>query len=87
MKRTKKQPETQRKALSLGNGGCPRCRAIRPVRILRAGRDVAAAEGWVEVRCVRCETEWRIVPIHPDEEARERREARERAAAAQGGAA
>jgi phage FluMu protein Com len=79
VKRAKKRPETQREALSLSNAGCPRCKAIRPIRILLAGRDVAATEGWVEVRCIRCKTEWRIVPIHPDEEALCRQEAREQA--------
>ncbi|MNK58662.1 hypothetical protein D3C87_777520 [compost metagenome] len=58
-----KRLETQRKALSLSNAGCPKCKAIRPIRILRAGRDVAQAEGWIEVKCVRCESEWRIVPV------------------------
>ena len=55
--------ETKRKRLTLSNAGCPKCKAIRPVEIVKAGRDIGAAEGWVETRCRRCGTVERIVPV------------------------
>lgn len=59
----RKRLETQRKEISLSSCGCPRCKAIRPIRVIDAGRDIGQTEGWVEVICIRCESEWRIVPV------------------------
>lgn len=66
---TKKQMP-QRKRLFLSNAGCPKCRAIRPVQITRAGRDIGGTEGWIEAMCIRCKTTQRLIPVHPNEEAR-----------------
>ncbi|MNY42640.1 hypothetical protein D3C86_1775500 [compost metagenome] len=70
MSKARKKLETKRKRLHLSENWCPKCKAFTALRILRAGRDVAATEGWVEVRCIRCTTVWRVIPVHPDEEAR-----------------
>lgn len=75
MKQGKHPLGVRRKRLFLSNAGCPRCKAITPIRITRAGRTIGETEGWIEVVCIRCETPQRLVPIHPDEEERGRKEA------------